>query len=147
VTGPWFDEVASATLVRSTFDDTSKLIPYVPDVVVRSDTVLFRQLPWQLDGKAPIATGGLGVTFVGPRALPYGLRSDSIFTIDGSVSTTWDRYTVGIKASNLLDTRYRLGEYNYASDFHSQAEPTLTISRQFTAGAPRTVLLHLEMTL
>ena len=130
-----------------TFDDTGTLIPYVPDVVVRSDSVLFSELPWHVDGKPFVATGGLGVTFVGPRALPYGERSDSILTIDGSVSVTWDRYSVGLKASNLLDTRYRLGEYNYASDFRSQPEPTLTISRQFTAGAPRTVLLHLEVKL
>ena len=85
MTGPWFDEVASVTLVRSTFDDTGNLIPYVPDVVIRSDSVLFHALPWQLGGKAPIATGGLGITFVGPRALPYGLRSASIIPIDGSV--------------------------------------------------------------
>ena len=80
-----------------------------------------------------------------PRALPYGERSDPVFTIDASASATWDRYRVGVEASNLLDTRYRLGEYNYASDFHSQAEPTLTIARQFTAGAPRTILLKLEV--
>lgn len=147
VAAPWFDEVASVTVVRSTFDDTGNLIPYVPDVVVRSDTVLVHALPWLVGGKPPMATGGLGVTYVGPRALPYGERSDPIVTVDGSASVTWDRYTLGIKASNLLDTRYRLGEYNYASDFRSQAQPTLTISREFTAGAPRTVLLHLEVTL
>src|SRR5262249_17076508 len=38
ITGSWFDEVASVTLVRSTFDDTKNLIPYVPDLVVRSDS-------------------------------------------------------------------------------------------------------------
>jgi TonB family protein len=147
VTGSWFDENASVTMVRSTFDDTGLLIPYVPDVVVRSDSVVFHDLPWSPDGRPLRANAGLGVTFVGPRALPYSQRSDTIFTIDGSVSVTWDRYTLGVKASNLLDTRYRLGEYNDASDFRSQAEPTLTIARQFTAGAPRTVLLHLEVTL
>jgi outer membrane receptor protein involved in Fe transport len=147
VTGTWFDHNASVTVVRSTFDDTGLLIPYVPDVVVRSDSVVFGDLPWQLADKPLRALGGLGVTLVGPRALPYGQRSDTIFTLDGSLSLSWDRYTLGVKASNLLDTKYRLGEYNYASDFHSQTEPTLTIARQFTAGAPRTVLLHLEVTL
>ena len=60
---------------------------------------------------------------------------------------TWTRYKLGIKASNLLDTRYRLGEYNFESDFHSQSEPTLAVAREFTAGAPRTVLFQLEVTL
>jgi iron complex outermembrane recepter protein len=144
-TRAWLDENASATYVKSTFDDTHLLIPYVPDVVVRSDTVASGTLPWQLAHRDVVATGGLGITFVGPRALPYGERSDPVFTIDASASATWDRYRLGLEASNLLDTRYRLGEYNYASDFHSQAEPTLTIARQFTAGAPRTILLKLEV--
>jgi iron complex outermembrane recepter protein len=150
--GPWFDQNASVTVVRSTFDDTGLLIPYVPDVVVRSDSVVFSALPWQLGGQAPIATAGLGVTYVGPRALPYGERSDTIFTIDGSASLAWTRYKLGVKASNLLDTRYRLGEYNYRSDFHLQdlqgvSAPTLTVARHFTAGAPRIVIFQLEMTL
>jgi hypothetical protein len=42
-------------------------------------------------------------------------------------------------ATNLLDNRYRLGEFNYASDFHSQPQPTLVSERHFTAGAPRGV--------
>jgi hypothetical protein len=147
IRGAWFDQNASVTVVRSTFDDTGLLIPYVPDVVVRSDSVVFRALPWQLGGQAPVATAGLGITLVGPRALPYGERSDPIFTIDGSASLAWARYRLGVKASNLLDTRYRLGEYNYRSDFQSQAGPTLTVARHFTAGAPRSVVFQLEVTL
>jgi TonB family protein len=147
VRGSWFDQNASATVVRSTFDDTGLLIAYVPDVVVRSDTVAFHAVPWRLDGHAPIATAGLGVTYVGPRALPFGERSDTILTIDGSVSLAWTRYKLGLKASNLLDTRYRLGEYNFESDFHSQGQPTLAIARELTAGAPRTVLFQVEVSL
>jgi len=147
VTGPWFDQNASATLVRSTEDSTGLLIPYVPDVVVRSDSVVFGDLPWRLGGRSPRATAGLGATFVGPRALPYSQRSDTIFTLDGSVSVIWDRYTLGVKGSNLLDTRYRLGEFNFRSDFHSQDQPTLTVAREFTAGAPRSVVLHVEVAL
>jgi hypothetical protein len=135
------------TVVRSTFDDTGLLIPYVPDVVLRSDGVVFHDLPWPLLDHPVVGTGGLGVTLVGPRALPYGERSDSIFTLDAHASLGWTRYKLGVTAENLLGTRYRLGEYNYASDFHSQAEPTLTIAREFTAGAPRTVLFQLEVSL
>ncbi len=46
-------------------------------------------------------------------------------------------------ATNLLDTQYRLGEYNYASDFHSQPQPTLVPDRTFTAGPPRALFLTL----
>jgi hypothetical protein len=49
-----------------------------------------------------------------------------------------------VSMQNLLDTRYRLGEYNYASDFHSQSTPTLVPMRMFSAGAPRTVLFSIR---
>jgi len=91
------------------------------------------------------ALGGLGITYVGPRALPFGERSDPVVTLDGSLQVSWAHTTLAVKAANLLDTRYRLGEYNDASDFHSQAQPTLAVARQFTAGAPRSVLVQLEV--
>ena len=50
--------------------------------------------------------------------------------------------TAGI--DNLFDRKYRLGEYNYESDFHSQPAPTLTPDRHFTAGAPRGIFLTLS---
>jgi hypothetical protein len=46
---------------------------------------------------------------------------------------------------NLFDTRYRLGEYNYASDFHSQPLPTLVPVRHFTAGPPRIVFFSIAL--
>ncbi len=49
-------------------------------------------------------------------------------------------------STNLLDSQYRLGEFNYASDFHSQPQPTLVPDRTFTAGPPRGVFLTLGVT-
>jgi hypothetical protein len=81
-----------------------------------------------------------GVTYVGPRPLPYGERSDTIFTIDAGVTLRWWMFETGVSVQNLLDAKYRLGEYNYASDFHSQPFPTLVPVREFTAGPPLTLL-------
>lgn len=138
-TGSFFDQSANLTLVRSAYDDTHLLVAYVPDVVLRSDSVVFAQLPLKIKGRRVKGTLGAGITYVGPRALPYGQRSDDIFTLDGSASLEWTQFEIGVHATNILDTRYRLGEYNYASDFRSQAQPTLTPERHFTAGAPRGV--------
>lgn len=138
-TGSFFDEAANLTLVRSSYDDTHLLVAYVPDVVLRSDTALFTDLPISIDGKKIKGTLSSGITYVGPRALPFGQRSQDIVTVDGSATLTWTRYEVGILATNLFDNRYRLGEFNYASDFHSQPQPTLVPERHFTAGAPRGV--------
>jgi hypothetical protein len=108
----------------------------VPDVVLRSDTAVFSDLPWSFQGHKFRGTVGAGVTYVGPRALPFGERSDPIFTIDAFASLAWTHYELGLTAMNLLDNKYKLGEYNYASDFHSQPQATLVPERTFTAGAP-----------
>jgi hypothetical protein len=54
---------------------------------------------------------------------------------------TWSAFEVGLIVTNLLDRRYRLGEYNYASDFHTNpgSSPTLVPMRHFAAGEPRAI--------
>jgi hypothetical protein len=146
MTGDFFDESANVTLVRSTFDDTHLLVAYVPDLVVRSDTAFFKDLPWRLWNAPMRGTLGAGVTYVGHRPLPYGQRSDTIFTVDTSASVTVRELEVGVMATNLLDARYRLGEFNYASDFHSAGAATLVPARHFTAGAPRSLFLTVALT-
>jgi outer membrane receptor protein involved in Fe transport len=96
---------------------------------------------------APIrASLSAGISFVGPRPLPYGQTSGDIFTVDASASLGWSHYQLRLLATNLLDSRYRLGEYNYASDFHSQPQPTLVPDRTFTAGPPRGLFLTVGVT-
>ncbi|MCU1277945.1 MAG: TonB family protein / TonB-dependent receptor [bacterium] len=144
LTGPFYDLGANLTYVRATFDDTKLLVPYVPDLVLRVDTALFATLPWRWARwreKPLFASLALGVTYVGPRPLPYGVRSDTIATVDASATLRWWLFEVDASVQNLFDTKYRLGEYNYASDFHSQPFPTLVPVRHFTAGAPLTFLV------
>jgi hypothetical protein len=156
LTGPFYDFGANLTYVRATFDsgcpngDTldlnvaaGQLVPYVPDLVLRADTAVHGPLPWRwarwLDKPVGAALAA-GVTYVGPRPLPYGSRSDTIFTVDLNASLSWWMFEAQLSITNLLDARYRLGEYNYASDFHSQPFPTLVPVRHFTAGTPQTIL-------
>lgn len=144
-TGSWFDESANLTLVRATYDDTHLLVAYIPGVVLRSDTSFFHDLPLHIAGTPVRGTLGVGVTYVGPRPLPFGQDSDSIFTVDAQLTLAWTHYEIGVVSTNLLDTRYRLGEYNYASDFNSPSstssvsQPTLVPERMFAAGPPRAI--------
>ena len=147
-TGRFFDESASLTFTRAEWNDTHLLVANVPSVVLRSETALFHDLPWRWLDSQPRATFALGATYVGPRALPFGQRSDPVFTLDSSASLSFAHLELGLSVSNLLDTQYRLGEYNFASDFRSArsvagagaSQPTLVPERSFTAGAPRTIL-------
>ena len=47
LSGAFFDEAANLTLVKSSYDDTGLLVAYVPDAVLRSDTAVFADLPFQ----------------------------------------------------------------------------------------------------
>jgi hypothetical protein len=83
---------------------------------------------------------------VGRRALPYGQRSDDIFTVDASVSVGWRFAEFAILATNLFDQRYRLTELNFASDWRTADRPTLVPVRHFSAGAPRAIYGTLTLT-
>jgi iron complex outermembrane receptor protein len=145
--GSFFDLAVNATAVKATFDDTHLLVPYVPNLVLRGDLALFQDLPWRIDHKPVRGTLGYGVSYVGRRPLPYSQLSDVIFVSDASATLAWSLWNVRLAATNLFDSKYKLGEYNYASDFHSQAAPTLAPERSFTAGAPRILMLSVGMTL
>ncbi|MFZ5444263.1 MAG: TonB family protein [Myxococcota bacterium] len=141
--GGFFDVAGNLTWVQSKFDDTGLLVPYVPDFVSRLDAGVFHALPWVQPLGAPIrGRAGLGVTYVGRRALPFGQRSDVIFVVDLSAELSWKQLSVGVAATNLLDARYKQVELNYASDFHTGGSlPTLVPAHHFAAGAPRAVML------
>lgn len=147
LTGAFFDQSLNATLVQSRFDDTGLAVPYVPNWVVRSDSALHRELPFKVAGSVVTGAAGAGVTYVGRRPLPYSQMSDPLFTIDASASLDWRRFQLGFEATNLFDRRYRLGEYNYASNFQGQDQlPTLVPVRHFSAGPPRMLFLTLAVT-
>jgi outer membrane receptor protein involved in Fe transport len=144
-TGAFFDQSLNATLVESRFDDTGYVVPYVPNWVLRSDSAIHRELPFELAGTPLRAAAGVGLTYVGRRPLPYNQLSDPLFNLDASASFEWRRFELGIEVTNLLDRRYRLGEYNYTSDFHSAEQPTLVPVRHFAAGPPRMLFVTLAI--
>jgi len=153
--GSFFDVAANATVVKAVFDTTGQcspycglLVPYVPDLVLRADAALFTDLPWHLAHKPVRAVLAYGVSYVGRRPLPYGDVSDIIFVSDASLGFGWTIWNVRVSGQNIFDSKYKLGEYNYASNFQKYLpEPTLAPERSFTAGAPRTVMLTLSATL
>ena len=148
--GRWFDELASFTYVYATYDDDHTLVPYVPSTVARSDTSIVHALPDELtiDGRPLIGRAGVDLSYVGTRALPLGQFADPTFTVDASASVRWRWLEFGVQAFNVLDARYPLTEYFYASDFHNgPTYATLAPSLNFTAAPPRTILFTLTLRL
>ncbi len=145
-TGDFFDVSASVSLVRSRFDDTGLLVPYVPDIVVRHDGALFHDL-FSLADSPVKGRIGLGASFIGERALPYGQRSDVIFTLDAAAGMKWRFLDLEIAGTNLLNLEYRQSEFNYVSDFDPTNPATLVAARHFAAGQPIGVFGSLSGTL
>jgi iron complex outermembrane recepter protein len=144
--GDFFDVSGSVSLVRSRFDDTGLLVPYVPDIVARHDGALFHSL-FDLGGSPVEGRIGLGASFVGERALPYGQRSDVIFTLDAAIGAKWRFLDLEIAGTNLLDLEYRQAEFNYVSDFDPTNPATLVAARHFAAGQPLAIFGSVSGTL
>ena len=114
----------------------------------RSDIALFRGLAVGDRRHHPVrASVGPAITFVGVRSLPYGQSSHPYALVDAAAKLTWRAFELGLVATNVFDVKYRLSEFTFASDFHTQPNPSLTPERSFTAGAPRMLFLSLGATL
>jgi TonB family protein len=146
-TGAFYDIAANLTFVRAIFDDTKLVIPYAPGVIARLDGALFGSLPIAVAGRRLSASLGTGLSFIGSRPLPLGETSQTQLLLDAGAQLRYREITLGLMGTNLLGRQYRMGEYNYVSDFRSQAYPTLVASRHFSAGEPTAVYATLAVTL
>jgi iron complex outermembrane recepter protein len=138
-TGTFFDLASSLTLVRATFDDTGLAFPYAPGVVVRVDGTVFGDLPLNIAGRAIEGSFGTGISVVGPRPLPFNEQSDRQLLIDVAASAKWKSISLGVTCTNLINRQYRVGEFNYTSNFRGRDFPTLAPARHFNAGEPRAI--------
>jgi iron complex outermembrane recepter protein len=146
-TGPWFDELLSATYAYAVFDTGGTLVPYVPNLIARSDTAVFHPLPWSISDHQLTGRAGLGLSYVGQRALPYGQSAAPTFVVDASAKVRWDFLELGIDGQNLLNTQYPLSQFFYASSFNRAAYPTLVPVEHFTAAPPLAVYVTLAFIL
>ena len=137
--GRFLDEMVSATYADATYDADHTLVPYVPNWVARSDTVLFGDIPHARLADHPISgTLGLTASYLGVRALPLGQFSQDTLQLDINGSLRWRFIQLGMRIVNLTNRQYALSQFYYASDFHSRPYATLAPAAAFTAAAPRT---------
>lgn len=147
--GGWLDAQASATYAEAyqpglAPTDPWTRLPYVPRWVLRLDSSARRNAT--IFGQDVEGGAALGVTYIAPRPLPLGRFSDPIFTIDASLRARWRWLELALSAQNLLDARYRLAEFNYASNFDGPNAPDARrATRHFAAGAPRTIFATLTL--
>jgi iron complex outermembrane receptor protein len=146
--GAWFDELVSGTYAYAIYGADGTLVPYVPKLIARSDTVVYHSLPWRIADHPVIGKAGLGLNYVGQRALPLGQFASPTFVVNASAKVRWSIFEVGVEGRNLLNSQYPLSEFFYASYFpHSSGitYPTLAPVEAFTAAPPFTILATLSL--
>jgi TonB family protein len=146
--GPWYDELASATYAYAIYDSDGSLVPYIPNLIARSDTVLFHKLPWRIADHPLLGKVGLGLNYIGQRALPLGQFAAPTFVMNASAKVRWSFIELGVEGENLLNTQYALSEFFYASNFpHGSgvSYPTLAPGEAFTAAPPLTIMATLSL--
>lgn len=120
------------------------LLPYVPQVVVRSDLAFTPRLG-RLFGDDVRSHWGFAFTYLGRRPLPYAELGHDVFLADASASVRWGAFETGLEVFNLLGADWYDGEFVYASAF-SGAESKVPV-RHVSVGAPRgwfwSLTLHL----
>jgi len=136
---------ASGTLATAHQTQTGDLLPYFAPTVARIDAGYKR--PFTIFGLASHGLIGAGFTLLGPRPLPFEEFSQTVALLDARIGVRIGPAELRFDFSNLLDARWRDGEFVYASSFIPGAPVSRLPSRQFTAGAPRqfsaTVEIHI----
>lgn len=139
----WLLSSASVTYSRAVFRSTEGeyqngfFLPYVPQVVARSDTSVRPELARAL-GDPVMGRLGIGTTLLARRPLPYGEMGRDVMLADVGVGARWRALQLDVDVYNLLDASWLDGEFVYASATRGGA-PSLVPQRHVTVGAPRTL--------
>lgn len=140
----WFLSAFGGSFTRATFResdsrfDEGDLLPYVPQLVMRSDTAFTPVLTrvWERDLSARL---GAGWSFLFNRPQPFGEIGSDVFVLDALASLRLQEVELGVQATNVLGSTYNDSELTYASTF-GRGPTQLIPRRHVTAGAPRTIL-------
>jgi hypothetical protein len=127
--------------------EVGQALPFVPPVVVRADLGVRRSLGSVADEPFGARVGS-GLSYLSPRPLPFGERSDPVTLLDAAAGVFWGPAELSVELFNLLDARYAAVEYNFASDWdpNDDVRPR-TPARHFAAGAPFSWMVSLGVTL
>lgn len=122
-------------------------LPFVPPVVVRADIGANGSL-WTLgDTEALGGRVGVGLSALSSRPLPFGDYADPFAVLDVSGGLDFRFVELGLDVFNVLDTRYSSLEYSFTSAWDPAAPASRLPARHSNAGAPRTLLVTLELEL
>jgi outer membrane receptor protein involved in Fe transport len=148
--GDMFLLSSSATYTHASFTAGSDkygkgdLLPYVPQIVLRSDATMRKKLGRVFDRDVE-GRIGTGLESLIGRPLPYGETGRNVFLVDASAALRIKEVELGLDVFNLLDASWYDGQFVYASNFSRAPSPARVPFRHVTVGPPRTFFLSLTL--
>lgn len=147
---PSFLFSSSATYTHASFTEgdatfgKGDLLPYVPQLVVRTDVTYKRTLA-HVFARDLVGRVGSGLEGLVNRPLPYSETGRNVFLIDASAGLRLKEIELGLDVFNLLDANWYDGQFVYASNFPRAATPSRIPARHVTIGPPRTLFFTLTL--
>lgn len=117
---------------QARFSLTKAPVPGAPPLLVQLQGTLVHPRGWR---------AGLRWFAMGRRPLSYGATAGALTVLDASVGYQWRWLGLDLSVDNLLGTRWRDGEYHFASYWDPSTSPSSIPTIHFVAGPPRMVRL------
>lgn len=133
----------NVTAAQARLTERDALLPYFAPLVGRLDSSYSRA--FSVAGVSVKPVLGVGATLLGPRPLPDNEFSRAVFLLDARAGVRVGSIELTFDVQNALDSRWRDGEFVYASRWDASATASRLPARQFTAGSPRTLFFNLEV--
>ena len=123
----WLSLRGDVSAVDARFTDTDDPVPGAPRLLAA------------LAARATHPTGfhgGAQLRYLAPRPLAHGAVGSATQVLDVNAGLRVGRYAMTLQIDNALNTRWREGEYHYASWFDTSQERSQLPRLHYTAGQP-----------
>ncbi|MEM7151978.1 MAG: TonB-dependent receptor [Myxococcota bacterium] len=128
----WLGMGASIVYSHARFAATGEPIPGAPPLIAQVNGTLMHPKG---------VRAGLRGLVMGRRPLSYGATAGALATVDASVGYQWRWLGLDLSVDNVMGTRWRDGEYHFASYWDRSQPPSSLPTIHFVAGPPRMVRL------
>ncbi|MEM6791592.1 MAG: TonB-dependent receptor [Myxococcota bacterium] len=122
-------------------------LPFVPPVVARIDLGADYPLVEELGDHDLTGRLGSGLSYLGPRPLPFGGAARPVSLLDANAALGWGPFTLDFALYNILDSEYAAAEFNFPSDWNPNGPRSRVPARHIAAGPPRSWMATLEVSL
>jgi len=128
----WFELGLDVTAVRSRFVESGEKVPGAPPLLVQLQSALTHPKGWR---------AGLRWFVMGPRPLTYGAKAGALTIVDLSAGYRAKHWQLDLIVDNVINLRWREGEYNFASHWDPSRRASQIPAVQYVAGPPAMIRL------